>query len=198
MQVDYAVELGREDETLEFPWAGADESARYHDLKRNPEGIDAIEEAVRFPELREFLILVNGAASLFETAKCDAWWSEEIHPEEEIFSEPSKFGSYVDLLFAETSARYSFDRYESLLKKLVALLHQAPEIPASAEFLLRQCFYHEGQKTREGFYVTFYVFGFGSDEAKSRQQWAGALKLVGNAFADLSSRDPTFARSGEG
>lgn len=193
MQVDYAVELGREDETLEFPWATADGSTRYHDLKRNPEGINAIEEAVRFPELRQFLILMNGAASPFETAKCDAWWSEEIHPEEEIFGEPWKFGSYVDLLFAGTSARFSSDRYESLLKKLVVLLHQVPEIPASAEFLLRRCFYHEEEEIREGYYVTFYVFGFGSDEAKSRQQWAAALKLVGNAFAELSSHDPGLA-----
>lgn len=193
MLADYSVELGREDETLELPWAAPDGSTRYHDLKRNPDEIYEIEEAERFPELREFLRVINSVASPLETAKCDAWASDEVHPEEEIFGEPWKFGSYVDLLFAGTSARFSFDRYESLLKKLVVLLHQVPEMPASAEFLLRRCFYHEGQEIREGFYVTFYAVGFGSDEAESRQQWAAALKLVGNAFAELSSHDPGLA-----
>jgi hypothetical protein len=189
MQADYAVELGREDETLEVPWAASDGSSRYHDLKRNPGKIAEIEEAARFPELRNLLTLVNGATSPLETAKCDAWSSEEIHPEEEIFAEPWKFGSYVDLLFSESSARYSFDRYESLLKRLVALLQRAPEIPASAEFLLRRCFYHEGEEVGDGFYVTFYLLGFGSDEAKARQRWASALKIARDAFAQVSFRD---------
>jgi hypothetical protein len=198
MQADYGVELGREDETLEFPWAAADRSSRYYDLKRNPEAIEAIEEAVRFPELREFLILVNGAASPLETAKCDAWSSEEIHPEEEIFGEPWKFGSYVDLLFTETSSRHAFDRYESLLKRLVVLLQRAPEMPASGEFLLRRCFYYEAEEIREGYYVTFYVFGYGADATIAREQWGIALKLAGNGFEQVSFRDPSLARSCEG
>src|SRR5215469_14772548 len=187
MQVDYAIELGREDETLEFPWAASDESSRYHDLKRNQRKIAEIEEAARFLELREFLILMNGTTSPLETAKCDAWSSDEIHPEEEIFGERWKFGSYVDLLFTETSARYSFDCYEDLLKRWVVLLQRPPEMPASAEFLLRRCFCHEGEEVRDGFYVTFYLFGFGSGEAKARQQWASALKLAANAFAEVSA-----------
>ena len=190
MQADYSVELGREDETLEFPWATPDGRPQYHDLKRNPEAIDEIEEAVHFPELREFLIGVNAAASLLETAKCDAWASTEIHPEEEIFGQPWKFGSYVDCLFTESPERYSFANHEDLIKRLVALLHHVPDIPASAEFLLRRCFYHEGDELREGFYLTCYVFGFGADEAMARQQWGIALKLVGNALAQLG-RDAT-------
>ena len=36
MQADFAVELGRDDETLEVPWAAPDGRLRYHDLKRDP------------------------------------------------------------------------------------------------------------------------------------------------------------------
>jgi hypothetical protein len=190
MQADYSVELERDDETLEFPWATPDGGPRYHDLKRNPAAIGEIEEAVRFPELREFLASVNHPASLLETAKCDAWASTEINPEEEIFGQPWKFSCYVDCLFTESSARYSFADHEDLLKRLVALLHHVPEIPSSAEFLLRRCFYHEEVELREGFYVTGYVFGYGADEAKARQQWAIALKLVSNALAQVG-RDAT-------
>lgn len=192
MQADYSVELGREDETLEFPWASPDGGPRYHDLKRHPEAIAEIEEAVRFPELGEFLPTINAAAGSLETAKCDAWMSREINPEEEIFGQPCKFGSYVDLLFTDTAIRFSFEAHERFVKSVVKLLQCVPEIPASAEFLLRRCFYHEGDDLRDGFYMTCYLFGYGLDEAKARQQWAMALKLCSNALAQLNARNPTL------
>ena len=37
------------------------------------------------PELGDFLAAVNSPAGILETAKCDAWASTEINPEEEIF-----------------------------------------------------------------------------------------------------------------
>lgn len=188
MQVDFAVELGADDETLEFPWAAPAGGPRYHALKREPEALSRLEEAERFPDLREFLVAANSPASPLETAKCDAWATTEIHPEEEIFGAPWKFGSYVDFVFSGQSARYSFDDHEKFLGKLTALLKRLPEIPASAEFLLRRCCFHEGENIREGFYVTFYLFGYGSDETTARQQWGIGLRLVGSAIAQLSSR----------
>jgi hypothetical protein len=193
MQADFSVELGRDDETLEFPWAAPDGGSRYYDLKRHPETIVEIEEAARVRELREFLISVNAPASAFESAKCDAWASTEIHPEEEVFERPWKFGSYVDLLFTEPGARFSFEEHESFVKRAVKLLQRAPDIPASAEFLLRRCFYHAEEDVREGFYVTFYLFGYGGDEAKAQQQWAIALKLAGNALAQLNIKTRALA-----
>jgi hypothetical protein len=188
MQVDHAVELGADDETLEFPWATPDGGPRYYDLKHQPEALAFVDEAKRFPELKEFLAAINSPASPLETAKCDAWATTEIHPEEEIFGAPWKFGSYVDFVFSGQSARYSFDDHEKFLGKLTALLKRVPEIPASAEFLLRRCCFHEGETIREGFYVTFYLFGYGSDETTARQQWGIGLRLVGSAIVQLSSR----------
>jgi hypothetical protein len=188
MQVDFAVELGPDDETLEFPWSAPDGGPRYHDLKCRPEALSLVEEAARFPELREFLVVVNSPTSPFETAKCDAWGTEEINPEEEIFGVPWKFGSYVDFVFADPPTRHSFVDHEKLLKKLTDLLKRVPEIPASAEFLLRRCFVREGKAVREGFYVTFYLFGYGSDENTARQQWGIGMRLVAGAIVQLSSR----------
>jgi hypothetical protein len=185
MQADYSVELERDDETLEFPWAAPDQSVRYHDLKRHPELIAEIEEARIFSELREFLIRANSPSSAFETAKCDVWASTEIHPEEEIFGLPWKFGSYVDLLFTDPVARFLFEPHESFVKRVVELLQRAPDMPTSAEFLLRRCFYRETDDFREGFYVTFYLFGYGSDETIARRQWGVGLQLVGSAMAQL-------------
>lgn len=188
MQVDFAVELGPDDETLELPWGAPDHGPRYRDLKRQPEGFTQIEEGTRFPELVELLATINSPRSPLETAKCDVWATTEINPEEEIFGASWKFGSYVDFVFTDLSARFAFADHEELLKKLTALLLRVPEIPASAEFLLRRCFYHDSESMHEGFYVTFYLFGYGSDEPKARQQWGIALKLAGNAIAQFSSR----------
>lgn len=188
MQVDFAVELGRDDETLDFPWAAPAGGPRYYDLKRSPDLLEQIEEATRFAELRDFLMSVNSPSSILESAKCDTWSTSAINPEEEIFNLPWKFASYVDLLFSNQTARFSLEQHETLLKQIIGLLQRVPEIPDSAEFLLRRCFYNEHDAVREGYYVTFYLFGFGEDEAKARQQWGIALKLVTGALAQLSSR----------
>ena len=185
MQADFAVELEAQDETLELPWA-ADGGPRYYDLKRQPELLLNIEEARHFPELGEFLATVNSPASMMETAKCDAWSTNEMAVEDEIFGATCKFGSYIDLLFREQPSRISFTEHEQWAQRITQLLKRVPEIPSSAEFLIRRCFYHEANDIREGFYMTLYLFGYGEDETQARQRWAIGLKLVENAIWQLS------------
>ena len=194
MQADFAVELGPDDETLEFPWPDAG-SLRYVDLKRHPELLRGIEEAHRFPEFGELLAAVNSHASILETAKCDAWFTSEMTVEDEIFGANCKFGSYIDLLFSAQPLRFSFPEHDLWAKRMVQLLKRVPEIPASAEFIIRRCFYHLASEAREGFYITFYVFGYGDDESQARQQWGIGLKLVGNAIRQLSAADRPEASS---
>jgi hypothetical protein len=185
VQADFEVELGKDDETLEFPWA-SENGPRYYDLKRHPEFLRDIEEAQRFPEVGQFLAAANSSASVVETAKCDAWASTEINPEEEIFGAVHKFGSYVDILFSDEPLRFSFPEHEQWVKRLTDLLKKTPEIPASAEFLIRRCYYHIAGGTRAGLYITFYLFGYGEDEFQARQRWAIGLKLVENAIRQMS------------
>jgi hypothetical protein len=189
VQADFAVELGADDETLEFPWSSASGQPRYFDIKRFPDLLSSIEEAVRVPELGKFLVAVNSTSGALESAKCDAWFSSEINPEDEIFGGSCKFGCYVDLLFADPTTRYSFPEHEQFVRRLTELLKRAPEIPASAEFLLRRCYYHgeNSEETRDGFYITFYLFGYGVEEKQARQRWAIALSLIENAVRQLSA-----------
>jgi hypothetical protein len=189
VEVDFAVELGAQDEVLEFPWAASNGGPQYYDLKRHPELLLKVGEAQRIPELGEFLCAINSHASIFETAKCDAWSSTELNPEEEIFGATLKFGSYVDLVCSQEQARFSFSEHELLAKRLTQLLQRVPEIPAAAEFLIRRCYYHEATEVRGGFYITFYLFGYGDDEAQARQRWAIGLKLAENAIRQISSAD---------
>jgi len=182
VQADFAVELGADDETLEMPWDAPADGLRYYDVKRHPELLADITEAQSAPEMRQFLCAVNAPVSALETAKCDLWSSTEINAEEEIFGATHKFGSYVDLLFSDASSRFSFDQHEQLAKLLTEHLQEVPEIPAAAEFLIRRCYYHDGKRIRDGFYITFYLFGYGDDEVESRQCWAIALKLAEDAI----------------
>jgi len=186
VEADYSVELGAEDETLEIPWAASEDRPRYYDLKRHPEQLLNVEEASREQTLGEFLVAMNSATSMLETAKCDTWLSTDMTAEDEIFGAAQKFGSYVDLVFSEESARFSFLEHEQFARKLTQLLKRAPEIPAAAELLIRRCYYHAGQEVRDGFYITFYLFGYGDDEHQARALWAIALKLVENAIRQIS------------
>jgi hypothetical protein len=187
VQADYAVELGAQDEALELPWAAHDQGLEYYDLKRHPELLAEIKEAQANPELKEFLTSINSSASILETAKCDVWSSAEMNPDEDIFAAAVKFGSYVDLIFSEPSRRFSLMDHEDLAKNLTELLKRAPEIPASAEFLIRRCYYnYDDDRMRDGFYITVYIFGYGGYESRARKQWAIGLKLVENALLQLS------------
>jgi len=191
VQADYAVELGAEDEVLELPWAAHDQGLQYYDLKGHPELLVKVKEARAAPELGEFLAAINSPPSILETAKCDVWSSTEMSPEEDIFAAAVKFGSYVDLIFNRHSRRFSLIDHEDLTRSLTELLKRAPEIPASAEFLIRRCYYNnDNDQIQEGFYITAYVFGYGDDEKRARKQWAIGLKLVENAMLQLSENVP--------
>ena len=185
MQADFGVELTRDDETLDFPWVDPGDRFRYFDLKRHPELLAHLPEVQQFPELKDFLAAMNSPQSLFESAKCDAWASNEMNVEDEVFCAAWKFGSYVDLLLSQAKERYSFEAHESLAGRATALLKRVPEIPASAEFMVRRCYFadetQDGEQ-RPGFYITSYVFGYGADERQARMQWAVGLNLLKNAL----------------
>jgi len=184
MQVEFSVELGGDAPTLNLPWASSN-SLHYYDLKTHPELLAQISEAIESPELRDFLQAINSPNSFLETAKCDTWITGDLDVEEEIFGANSKFGSYIDLLFTDEPKRFSFSEHEQLATRLTQLLRRVPEIPAAAEFLVRRCHYHEDE-THDGFYITFYLFGYGDDDPQAQQRWAIALKLVENAIRQIS------------
>ncbi len=197
MDADFSVELGAEHETLSLPWVSDDGRVRYYDLKRQPDLLLYVDEAARWQELGEFLTQVNSAASRLQSAKCDAWFSIELGQDEQVYGASGKFGSYVDLVFAAETPRFSFPQHEDWVKRLSKLLGRAPQISSAAEFIIRRCFYgaQPGETPREGFYVTFYLFGYGDDEAEARGRWGIGLKLVGNAILQLSAAQPALGEA---
>ena len=193
MHADWSVELGREDEALEFPWPslGAD-APRYYDLKRHPELLLNVTEAYHPVEMGEFLASANSSASIFETVKCDIWFTEELSQEEEIFGAACKAAAYVDVIFSEQPARFEREAHEQVAERLCKLLALVPEISASVEFALRRCYFHHDEDVAKdsdvGFYLTIYVSGYGDDSPEAWQRWGIALKLLENALLQVSAQ----------
>ncbi len=197
MQADFSVELGAGDPTLELPWKSADPRIQYYDLKSHPDLLAQIPEAQENEPLAEFLAAINSPQCLVETAKCDTWSSQQMDVEDEPFGAAVKYESYIDLVPASEGPRYSFPEIEDLGRKLARLLQRAPEIPAAAEFVVRRSYYHgEGAAAalRQGFYLTFYLTGYGEDENQAQQRWSIALQLVANALLQLSAAESARSR----
>jgi len=192
MDADFSIELGREDPALDFPWKDPAGKFFYVDLRRHPELLCRVEETKEFPELGEFLKVVNSASSTLETAKCDAWATAELSAEEQIHDASHKFASYVDVVFSNADPHrspldHSLSRHEQFARNLVEILHRPPEIPSSAEVCVRRCYFAEDAGIREGFYCTLYVNGYGNDRASARRNWEVGLKRMSNAIVLLSA-----------
>ncbi|MGE5112628.1 MAG: hypothetical protein ACM3JB_17320 [Acidobacteriaceae bacterium] len=193
MDADYSVELGPDDDVLDFPWSSPEHNLRYYDLKHQPDLLLYISEATEYQELGRYLFIVNSAASAFLTAKCDVWTDDELSEAEAIYEAKTKLACYIDQLFAEQGngaedPRFSFERHERFAERLVELLGRVPSISASLELIIRRCFYNlEESEPKAGYYMTIYVSGYGDDAVDARQHWAIALDLLQNAILQLSA-----------
>ena len=203
MDADWSVELGSHDPALDFPWRSPDGSLAYIDLKRHPERVTAIAEAVAYHELAKFLLDVNGAQSPLFSAKCDVWTADDLSEAESIYDAKLKFCSYVDLVFTGAAARFSFAQHEQFVKRAARVLNDPvdpcdDELSVAAEFVVRRCWYAANGGSRdagtnnpvanlnepcEGFYVTFYLFGYGNNEADARLRWGQGLELASAIIA---------------
>jgi hypothetical protein len=193
MDADFSVELGADDDALEFPWASPDGSLRYYDLKHQPDLLLYISEATDYPELGRYLSSVNSEKSVFLTAKCDVWTEDKLSEAEEIYGAKTKLGCYIDHLFADAEdgaedRRFSFERHERLAERFVDLLGRVPPISAAVECTIRRCYYHlENEPVRSGYYMTLYLFGYGDDASDARKRWGIGLDLLQNVVLQLSA-----------
>jgi hypothetical protein len=198
MHADFSVELGRDDPALELPWQSDNPRIRYYDLKNHPELVLQIPEAAAHPPLSAFLGRINAAGFPLATAKCDAWHSREVTPEEEVFGD-RKFVSYVDLVFEDEAARGSLAKHETFVKELCRLLARAPEIAATVEVAIRRCYYHSNSAGERA--AVHENWRREARDASDLQTWERGEAVVGNVEeapgppgAKDSSRDEADGR----
>jgi len=179
MDADWSVELGAEDPALEFPWSASDDSVRYVDLRQRPEAIREIPEAARYPELGEFLLIVNAPSDKWLTAKCDVWVDDELGEAESIYDATLKHGCYVDLIACDSGTRFSFERHERWVISAALALSGENEHAVACELIVRRCWYqNDSDNSRSGFYITLYLFGYGHSEAEAHIHWAAGLRQL--------------------
>jgi len=185
MQADFSVELGRDAPALEIPWRSDDTHVRYFDLKIHPEMVLQIPEAIAYPELTTFLSRINAPGFPLATAKCDAWSSSEVSPEEEVFGD-RKFVSYIDLIFVDQEDRCSLEKHEAFARELCRLLSHAPEIAAAVELVIRHCYYHQEELRSE-------KSGELTDPESSATMRASEISASGNNDATSDDRRADIA-----
>ncbi len=193
MDADYSVELGADDDVLDFPWSAPEHNLRYYDLKNQSDLLLYISEATEYQELGSYLATVNSPASALLTAKCDVWADDELSEAEGIYEAKTKLVCYIDHLFVadEESVedlRFCFERHERFAQRMVELLSHVPPISAAVEAIIRRCYYHLGEgDARAGYYLTIYISGYGDDSADARRRWAIALDLLKKVLLQLSA-----------
>jgi hypothetical protein len=194
MRVEWSVDIGPESDCLELPWRSEDGEFRYYDLRNHPERLLDILETHENRELAEFLAAINAQRSFFLSAKCDVWSSDsfsELTVEEIEFRKPCKFASYVDVVFVDDKARLNFTRHENLAIELSKLLDLVPNFDAMVEIIIRRCYFHTKEnedESEDGFSVTLFISGYGTDILSARKSWAITLKLIENALRQIGAK----------
>ncbi|MGH9812586.1 MAG: hypothetical protein ACRD4T_05565 [Candidatus Acidiferrales bacterium] len=187
MQAAFYIELDEGDDRLEIPWADPNNPANcFYDLKAEPRQLERISEARNNAPLRRFLAALSAPDTLFATAKCDTWQTDEFSDDERAAfpQAQAKFASYVDLVFSRDEFNFNREYYEQLAQRLLPILTAAP-VAARAELCLRRCYF--GAHKDWGFYLTVFLYGYGCDATEAEKEWAAGLPALESALLRLSA-----------
>ena len=171
MEADWEVEVGGGAPVIDALWAG------FVDLRRQPERIEEIAEAGKFPALAPLLRRLNSPGSPVWTAKCDLW--EPVEPGEVAEDDlPAALAVYVDLLPCAGSVFSQWQQAEAFCREWVARLGQIAMAGCSVKLVVRQAV----AGLAEGFAVTAYVSAEGHDRAGAAETLARALSAFAAAI----------------
>jgi hypothetical protein len=191
MEADWSIALGADDPAIVVPWSGGAAAPELYfvDLAHAPERVDEIKEAKESPILRLALLLLNGSASPFWTAKCDHWissveWGDEPLDPYEMQAPPGETdcgaGCYFDLFPREPALFASFAGHEEWIREFVRKLRGTAANYARAELVLRPA----EIDGRRGFGVTVFVEGCGKNGEQAAHHWGEALVAVIEVITD--------------
>ena len=185
MHAEWSAECGADDPVLVVPWSGPNGSPGFVDLRENPYDLDHIPEAEQHPALLQSLRALNATRSPVFTAKCDAWMMDpdeleslqielDLTPPEA----PHGFASYLDLLWRDRTVFVSFPQQEQRAQRLARIVDALEHPYAAIECVLRPAMVDAGGRFQEGFAISLYVKGCGTDPAHAYDTWSEALGAV--------------------
>jgi hypothetical protein len=133
--------------------------------------------------MRSALLRLNGNDSPVWTAKCDVWTLSEEEKQLDFGPVASGLGAYVDTIPRDLNSFSSLPVQIAVAQRLVALAMEVSLDDARVEYVLRPAQWHE----REGYALTIYVYGYGSDEDEARSQWSTALGCIVDHIAEAQN-----------
>lgn len=201
MDADFSIELGPTAPALEIPWRDAEGRLQYFDLRSEPSAIEHIPEAQHFPALRRFLIDVNSQQNPWQTVKCDVW-EEAAEPAENFYGACFAQHCYVDVVLTgqARSLRDSLEAHELLARQTVQLLEADDALEATAEIVVRRCYFHRTTLSSEstgtpdetsdaGYCLTLYLSGFGASAGEATERWSQAVQVAAKCLLQLPPHD---------
>jgi hypothetical protein len=191
MDADFSIELGPDAPALELPWRDHDGEIRFVNL-RSPEPIEQqlerIPEVKDSPALRRFLMALNSERSVWQTVKCDLWHAA-CAAEENLYGAGCEQGSYIDLVLAQPSAaRADLALHMKSARKLAAMLEENEGLAASAEIVVRRCYFHSDgnmDESEDGYCLSFFLTGYGSTPEEASSNWEQAMDFAAHCWTSL-------------
>jgi hypothetical protein len=173
MEADWSVEAGPQLDIIDAGWAG------FVDLRREPDAVMRIGEAARYDPLRVALAELNAAESPLFTVKCDVWGlaENEIDPDEfgaAAGAAQAGMASYVDVLAREPGLYASFARHQAWAQAVVLRLREYPIAQGRVDLVVRSA----QAGGAEGFGITLYAAGCGSESAAAQAAWEAVLRAA--------------------
>ena len=182
MEADWEIDAGPDAPSIVVPWEG------FVELRGNAhQAMQKIPEAADHPALGEALVQLNSAASPLLTSKCDVWElsSEEVDPYE-FGSSPENsgcgFASYIDLLLVDPDKFVSFDYHELIARHLTERLRARELKDCRVDLVVRPA----TVDTADGFGVTLYTAGCGSDQSTAYAAWQAVLGTTIDATMNMA------------
>jgi hypothetical protein len=179
MRVEAANSLGVSGAAIEVPWSAAG-GDHYLDLRENPAAITRIGVAQEYSPLAGFLTVVNGAGSLFSTARTKVWEESASQAGTEF-----TFHSRVDLMFARSEFNFIPERYEDAVQRLVMLwMKDSSGDALSVRMEILPCAYGDAKK--EGAALRLTLTSRSASAEQARVRWRLGIVRVQQALLFVS------------